>query len=164
MNNDALSPELLQKDGRLLAGGQLSVRRADLSAGQSAAAASRCRLEHIKPRLLGHWGTTPGQNFIYVHLNRVIKAARPEHDLHLRPRAWRAGAGGQYVSRRHLQRGLSRLSRRMSGDEEAVQAVLLSRRHSQPCRAGNAGLDSRGRRAGIFAEPCLRRGVRQSRT
>jgi xylulose-5-phosphate/fructose-6-phosphate phosphoketolase len=30
-------------------------------------------LEHIKPRLLGHWGTTPGLNFMYVHLNRVIK-------------------------------------------------------------------------------------------
>ena len=34
-------------------------------------------LEHIKPRLLGHWGTTPGLNFLYAHLNRVIKA----HDL-----------------------------------------------------------------------------------
>jgi xylulose-5-phosphate/fructose-6-phosphate phosphoketolase len=31
------------------------------------------RLEHIKPRLLGHWGTTPGLNFIYVHLNRIIR-------------------------------------------------------------------------------------------
>jgi len=31
-------------------------------------------LEHIKPRLLGHWGTTPGLNLIYVHLNRIIKA------------------------------------------------------------------------------------------
>ena len=31
------------------------------------------KLEHIKPRLLGHWGTTPGLNFIYVHMNRVIK-------------------------------------------------------------------------------------------
>ena len=30
--------------------------------------------EHIKPRLLGHWGTTPGLNFIYAHLNRIIKA------------------------------------------------------------------------------------------
>ena len=29
--------------------------------------------KHIKPRLLGHWGTTSGQNFLYVHLNRVIK-------------------------------------------------------------------------------------------
>jgi xylulose-5-phosphate/fructose-6-phosphate phosphoketolase len=35
--------------------------------------------EHIKPRLLGHWGTTPGLNFIYVHLNRVIK----EQDLNV---------------------------------------------------------------------------------
>src|SRR4051794_22799286 len=32
------------------------------------------RLEHIKPRLLGHWGTTPGLNMIYAHINRVIKA------------------------------------------------------------------------------------------
>jgi xylulose-5-phosphate/fructose-6-phosphate phosphoketolase len=31
------------------------------------------RPEHIKPRLLGHWGTTPGLNFIYAHLNRIIK-------------------------------------------------------------------------------------------
>ena len=31
-------------------------------------------LDHVKPRLLGHWGTTPGLNFIYVHLNRIIKA------------------------------------------------------------------------------------------
>jgi xylulose-5-phosphate/fructose-6-phosphate phosphoketolase len=32
------------------------------------------RPEHIKPRLLGHWGTTPGLNFIYAHLNRAIRA------------------------------------------------------------------------------------------
>ncbi len=31
------------------------------------------KIEHIKPRLLGHWGTTPGLNFIYVHFNRIIK-------------------------------------------------------------------------------------------
>ena len=31
------------------------------------------KLEHIKPRLLGHWGTTPGLNFIYAHFNRIIK-------------------------------------------------------------------------------------------
>jgi xylulose-5-phosphate/fructose-6-phosphate phosphoketolase len=36
-------------------------------------------LEHVKPRLLGHWGTTPGLNFIYVHLNRIIK----EHDANV---------------------------------------------------------------------------------
>jgi len=32
------------------------------------------KLEHVKPRLLGHWGTTPGLNFLYAHLNRVINA------------------------------------------------------------------------------------------
>jgi len=35
--------------------------------------------EHIKPRLLGHWGTTPGLNFIYTHLNRIIK----QNDLNM---------------------------------------------------------------------------------
>ena len=35
------------------------------------------RREHVKPRLLGHWGTTPGLNFIYAHLNRIIR----ERDL-----------------------------------------------------------------------------------
>jgi xylulose-5-phosphate/fructose-6-phosphate phosphoketolase len=35
------------------------------------------RIEHVKPRLLGHWGTTPGLNFIYLHMNRLIR----EHDL-----------------------------------------------------------------------------------
>ncbi len=37
------------------------------------------KLSHIKPRLLGHWGTTPGLNFIHVHVNRLIK----EHDLNM---------------------------------------------------------------------------------
>jgi xylulose-5-phosphate/fructose-6-phosphate phosphoketolase len=37
------------------------------------------KLEHVKPRLLGHWGTTPGLNFIYVHCNRAIR----EHDLNM---------------------------------------------------------------------------------
>ena len=37
------------------------------------------RPEHIKPRLLGHWGTTPGQNLIYAHLNRVVR----NHDLNM---------------------------------------------------------------------------------
>ena len=36
-------------------------------------------LKHVKPRLLGHWGTTPGLNFIYVHLNRIIK----DYDLNV---------------------------------------------------------------------------------
>ena len=37
------------------------------------------KAEQIKPRLLGHWGTSPGQNLIYIHLNRLIK----EHDANI---------------------------------------------------------------------------------
>ena len=37
------------------------------------------RPEHIKPRLLGHWGTSPGLSFIYVHLNRLIQ----DHDVNM---------------------------------------------------------------------------------
>ena len=65
------------------------------------------RKEQIKPRLLGHWGTTPGLNFIYAHMNRVIKA----HDLNAiyvcGPGHGGPGYGRQHVSRRHLFRNLS---------------------------------------------------------
>src|SRR3989475_7617654 len=52
--------------------------------------------EHIKPRLLGHWGTTPGLNFIYVHLNRIIK----ERDLNMiyRHLPLAPGADGRHES------------------------------------------------------------------
>ena len=65
------------------------------------------KLAHIKPRLLGHWGTTPGLNFIYVHLNRVIK----EHDLNViyitGPGHGGPGLGGERLPGRNLQRSLS---------------------------------------------------------
>ena len=56
-------------------------------------------LKHIKPRLLGHWGTTSGQNFLYVHLNRVIK----EHDLNMLYISG-PGHGGRRRARRHHRR------------------------------------------------------------
>ena len=60
------------------------------------------KLEHIKPRLLGHWGTTPGLNFIYVHMNRLIR----KHDLNViyiyRAGPRRAGDRCQYISRGHI--------------------------------------------------------------
>ena len=119
--------------------------------------------EHIKPRLLGHWGTTPGLNFLYAHLNRVIKQERPEHDLRDRPRARRARARRARVSRRDLQRGLPEHRAGRGRDAEAVQAVQLPGRHPEPRGAGDARLDPRGRRARLCAVARVRRGVRQSR-
>ena len=48
------------------------------------------KIEHVKPRLLGHWGTTPGLNFIYVHFNRIIKTVQLECDQHHGTRSRRA--------------------------------------------------------------------------
>jgi hypothetical protein len=60
---------------------------------------SPLKAEQIKPRLLGHWGTSPGQNFIYIHLNRLIK----EHDADI----MRPFAQCLFLSRRFLHRGSS---------------------------------------------------------
>ena len=67
-----LSPELLEsmhaywRAANYLSVGQIYLQRNPLLRSPLA-------LEHIKPRLLGHWGTTPGLNMLYVHLNRLIK-------------------------------------------------------------------------------------------
>jgi phosphoketolase len=37
--------------------------------------------EHVKPRLLGHWGTTPGLNFIYAHMNRHVQVPLADHEV-----------------------------------------------------------------------------------
>ena len=58
-------------DGRLLASRELPHGRPDYLQ-DNPLLETPLKLEHIKPRLLGHWGTTPGLNFIYVHLNRLI--------------------------------------------------------------------------------------------
>ena len=66
------------------------------------------RPEHVKPRLLGHWGTTPGLNFLYAHLNRVDPPTRPRRDLRHRARPRRPGPRRQRLPRGHLHRGLPR--------------------------------------------------------
>ena len=63
---------------------RIGARQITCRSGRSICRTIRCsktplKLEHIKPRLLGHWGTTPGLNFLYVHLNRLIK----ENDLNM---------------------------------------------------------------------------------
>ncbi len=73
---NTLPPDLLQKiDAYWRAANYLSVGQIYLF--DNPLLKKPLKLAHIKPRLLGHWGTTPGLNFLYVHLNRVIK----EHDL-----------------------------------------------------------------------------------
>ena len=85
---------------------------------------------------------------------------RPRHDLRLRSRARRPGGRGQHLPGRHLQRGLSEHQSGRGRAAEALHPVLVSRRNSQPCFARNSGFDPRGRRAGLFAQPFLRRGLR----
>ena len=76
MNTQTLNPELLRKiDAYWSAANYLSVGQIYLY--DNPLLKKPLKQAHIKPRLLGHWGTTPGLNFVYVHLNRVIK----EHDL-----------------------------------------------------------------------------------
>ena len=62
---------LLKMDGYFRAANYLSVGQIYLY--DNPLLTSPLTLDHVKPRLVGHWGTTPGLNFIYVHLNRVIK-------------------------------------------------------------------------------------------
>jgi xylulose-5-phosphate/fructose-6-phosphate phosphoketolase len=74
--NDALSPDLLARmDGYWRAANFLTVGQIYLRANPLLR--EPLTLADVKPRLLGHWGTTPGLNFIYVHLNRIIR----EYDL-----------------------------------------------------------------------------------
>jgi len=66
-------PDLLQRLDAYWRAAKLPRRGPDLPARQPAAGRAAPTIAH-QPRLLGHWGTTPGQNFIYAHLNRVITA------------------------------------------------------------------------------------------
>ena len=66
--------------------------------------------EHIKPRLLGHWGTSPGLSLLYVHLNRLIRERDAERHLSRRTRARRTGGRRQRLPRGDVHRDLSRTS------------------------------------------------------
>jgi len=77
-------------------------------------------LEHVKPRLLGHWGTTPGLNFIYVHLNRVIKA----HDLNMIYICGPGHGGPAIVSNTYLEGTYSELYPNVSEDYEGMHRLF----------------------------------------
>ena len=76
--------------------------------------------EHIKPRLLGHWGTTPGLNFIYVHLNRVIK----KHDLDMIYITGPGHGGPGLVANAYLEGTYSEVYPNISPDEEGMKRLF----------------------------------------
>ena len=109
------------------------------------------KAEHIKPRLLGHWGTTPGLNFIYAHLNRLIKKL----DLDMIYIAGPGHGGPGLVANTYLEGTYSEVYPDISQDVEGMKRLFTQfsfpGRHSEPRRAGNARLDSRRRRARLRA-------------
>jgi xylulose-5-phosphate/fructose-6-phosphate phosphoketolase len=79
------------------------------------------RIEHIKPRLLGHWGTTPGLNFIYVHLNRVIRS----HDLSVIYIAGPGHGGPALVANVYLEGTYTEVYPDISQDEEGMKRLFI---------------------------------------
>ncbi|MEG4817005.1 phosphoketolase family protein [Microcoleus sp. K5-D4] len=78
------------------------------------------KIEHVKPRLLGHWGTTPGLNFIYVHLNRIIKA----QDLNTIYIAGPGHGGPGLVANTYLEGTYSEYYSNISQDEEGIKRLF----------------------------------------
>ena len=79
------------------------------------------KIEHVKPRLLGHWGTTPGLNFIYVHLNRVINA----HDLSVVYIAGPGHGGPALVANVYLEGTYTEVYPNISQDEEGMKRLFV---------------------------------------
>ncbi len=76
--------------------------------------------EHVKPRLLGHWGTTPGLNFIYAHLNRVIK----KNDLNTIYIAGPGHGGPGLVANTYLEGTYSEYYPNISSDAEGMKKLF----------------------------------------
>jgi xylulose-5-phosphate/fructose-6-phosphate phosphoketolase len=84
------------------------------------------RPDHIKPRLLGHWGTSPGQNFVYVHLNRMIR----ENDADVIFISGPGHGGPSVMAHTYLEGTYSEIYPRISEDTEGMR--LLFRQFSSP--------------------------------
>jgi xylulose-5-phosphate/fructose-6-phosphate phosphoketolase len=77
-------------------------------------------MAHVKPLVVGHWGTTPGQNFIYVHLNRVIKA----YDLDMIYIAGPGHGGPALVGNTYLEGSYSEIYPNVSQDEAGMKKLF----------------------------------------
>ncbi len=78
------------------------------------------KLEHIKPRLLGHFGTTPGLNFIYVHLNRIIK----KYDLNMMYVIGPGHGAPGIVANTYLEGTYSEVYPNITRDEEGMKKLF----------------------------------------
>jgi xylulose-5-phosphate/fructose-6-phosphate phosphoketolase len=81
---------------------------------------AKLELSHTKPRLLGHWGTTPGLNFIYVHLNRIIKA----RDVSMIYIAGPGHGGPGLVANTYLEGTYTEMYPAITRDEEGLRHLF----------------------------------------
>ena len=119
--------------------------------------------DHIKPRLLGHWGTTPGLNLIYAHLNRVIR----ERSLSTIYIAGPGHGGPGMVANAYLDGTYTELYSSVDRTEEGLRNLFrqFSFPGGIPSHAApeTPGIHPRGRRTRLLALARLRRRVRQPR-
>ncbi len=117
--NKPLSPELLKKmNAYWRAANYLSVGQIYLF--DNPLLKMPLNLEHVKPRLLGHWGTTPGLNFIYVHLNRIIK----QFDLNMIYVTGPGHGGPGIVANTYLEGTYSEFYPDVSQDEPGLKRLF----------------------------------------
>lgn len=119
LSRNPLTPDLLRKmDAYWRAANYLSVGQIYLL--DNPLLKQPLTLEHVKPRLLGHWGTTPGLNFIYVHLNRIIR----EYDLNMIDVTGPGHGGPALVANTWLEGSYSELYPEISQDEEGMRKLF----------------------------------------
>jgi len=119
MTHEALSAEELRKiDGYWRAANYLSVGQIYLC--DNPLLKEPLTQAHVKRMLLGHWGTTPGQNFIYTHLNRVIK----KYDLDMIYVSGPGHGGPAVVSGTYLEGTYSEIYPNISRDEEGLKRLF----------------------------------------
>jgi xylulose-5-phosphate/fructose-6-phosphate phosphoketolase len=119
MTEDALSPDmLLMMNAYWRAANYLSVGQIYLY--DNPLLREPLKLSHVKPLVVGHWGTTPGQNFIYVHLNRIIKKL----DLNMIYVAGPGHGGPALVANTYLEGSYSELYPNISQDEAGLKKLF----------------------------------------
>ena len=152
MKTNTLTPDLLHKmDAYWRAANYLSVGQIYLF--DNPLLKRPLKLADVKHMLLGHWGTTPGQNFIYVHLNRVIK----KYDLDMIYVSGPGHGGPAVVANTYLEGTYSEIYPDISQDEAGLKKLFLQFSFPGGIPSHVApempGLDPRRRRAGLFAQP-----------